>query len=164
VEVNRPNPLLEDAAPPSEPVIERLRALSRGSKIVLGGCALLFLDLFLTWQNLEVPFGPAGTATVLLDGWDAWGLLIGLTCIGLFAVVTVVYATDLEIPEEVRWELWILVASVALFAMTLLKNLLDASSSWASYLGVLLAAAVAVGAFLNLPRSGRRRRRKLVLR
>lgn len=155
--MTRPNPLLEDAAPPSEPVIERLRSLSRGSKIVLGGAALLFLDLFLTWQNLELDFNAQGTATSPLDGWDGLGLLIAFTCLGLIAVVVVVYATDVEIPEDVRWELWILVASLALFAMTLVKNLLDADSAWASYLGVVLAGAVVAGAYLNMPRSRRRR-------
>ncbi len=157
--MNRPNPLLEDAAPPSEPVFERLKGLSRGSRIVLGAAALLFLDLFLTWQSLEVDFGQSGTTTAMLDGWDAWGLLIALTCIGLIAVVFVVYATDVEIPEDVRWELWILVAAGVLFAATLVKNLLDADSTWASYLGVLLAAAVVVGAYLNWAPTRRQRRR-----
>ena len=157
--VNRPNPLLEDAAPPSEPVFERLKGLSRGSRIVLGAAALLLIDLFLTWQNLEVDFGSSGTATSMLDGWDAWGLLIALLCVGLIGVVFVVYATDVEIPEDVRWELWILVAAGGLLAATLVKNLLDADSAWASYLGVLLAAAVVVGAFLNWAPTRRQRRR-----
>ena len=146
--MNSPNPLLEDV-PPSEPIAERLRSLSLGSKLVLGAAALLVVDLFLTWQSLEVAFPGAGTATVLLDGWDAWGLLIALGSIALIVVVSVVYASEVEISDDVRWELWILVGAAGLFAVTLVKNLTDSHSAWASYVGIVLAAVVVAGAYLN---------------
>ncbi len=152
------NPLLEDSAP-QEPVVERLRSLSRGQVVMLAAAGLLVIDLFLTWQNLQVDFNAQGTATNLLDGWDAWGLLIALTSIGLITVVVVVYASDVEIAEEVRWELWIFAAAAALFAMTLLKNLTDDDSAWASYFGVLLAGAVLYGAYLNWAPTRRQRKR-----
>ena len=116
---------------------------------MLAGAALLVLDLFLTWQSIEVSFPGAGTATVLLDGWDAWGLLIAFLGVGLAVVVSVLYASDVEVSDDVRWELWTLVAAAALFAATLMKNLTDDHSAWASYVGVALAGAVLVGAFLN---------------
>ena len=119
------------------------------------------IDLFLTWQNLQVDFGAQGTATSPLDGWDAWGLLMALTSIGLITVVVVVYASDVEIAEDVRWELWILVAAAGLFAMTLVKNLTDANSAWASYLGVVLAGAVLYGAYLTWAPTRERQRRRL---
>jgi hypothetical protein len=146
---SRPNPLLEDAAPAGESIVERLRSLSRGSQLVLAGAALLLLDLFMTWQTLEVPFPGAGTATVLLDGWDAWGLLIAFASIGLIVLVSVVYASDVEVADDVRWELWVLVGAAGLLALTVVKNLTDAESAWASYAGVALSAVVFAGAFLN---------------
>jgi hypothetical protein len=158
--VNRPTtPLLEDTAPP-QPAVERLKSLTRGQIVMLAAAPLLVIDLFLTWQNLKVDFGPQGTATSMLDGWDAWGLLIAFTSIGLVTVVFVVYGSDVEVAEDVRWELWIFVGALALFAMTLVKNLTDAESAWASYVGVLLAAAVVYGALLNWA-SARRQRRRL---
>lgn len=157
--MNRPtNPLLEDTAPQS-PVLERLRGLSRGEIVMLAAAPLLVFDLFLTWQNLQVDFNAQGTATSPLDGWDAWGLLIALTSISLITVVFVVHVSDVEIAENVRWELWIFVGAAALFAMTLVKNLTDADSAWASYLGVLLAAAVLYGAYLDWAATRRQRRR-----
>jgi hypothetical protein len=156
--VNRPtNPLLEDAAP-QDSIVERLKSLSRGELIMLVAAGLLLVDLFLTWQNLRVDFNAQGVATSPLDGWDAWGLLIALTSIALIAVVVILYATDVEVAEDVRWERWILVAAAALFALTLAKNLTDAESAWASYLGVVLAGAVLYGAFLDWAptRQGRR--------
>jgi hypothetical protein len=158
--VNRPtNPLLEDADP-QEPVVDRLKGLSRGELIMLVAAGLLVVDLFLTWQNLKVDFNAQGVATSPLDGWDAWGLLIALTSLALISVVVVVYATDVEVAEDIRWELWILVGAAALFAMTLLKNLTDADSAWASYLGVVLAGAVLYGAFLDWVPTRQRRRFK----
>ena len=152
------NPLLEDTAP-QEPVAERLRNLSRGVQVMLVAAGLLVIDLFLTWQNLRVDFNAQGTATSPLDGWDAWGLLIALTCIGLITVIVVVHVSDVEVDEDVRWELWILVAAAALFAMTLAKNLTDDDSAWASYLGVVLAGAVLGGAYLDWSATVRQRRR-----
>jgi hypothetical protein len=147
--VNRPtNPLLEDAVP-QEPVVERLKSLSRGEMIMLVAAGLLVVDLFFTWQNLQVDFNAQGTATSPLDGWDAWGLLIALASIAIISAVVVVYVTDVEVAEDIRWELWILVVAATLFAMTLVKNLTDANSAWASYFGVVLAGAVLYGAFLD---------------
>ncbi len=56
----------------------KFKALSRGSQLVLVAGPLLFLSLFFTWQNVEVDYGRAGVATMPLDGWDAWGLLLAL--------------------------------------------------------------------------------------
>lgn len=117
--------------------------------MVLGGCALLLLDLFMTWQSLQVEFPGAGTSTMLLDGWDAWGLLIAFLSLALLAVVSVVYASSVEVSDDVQWELWVLVAAAALFAVTLVKNLTDSHSAWASYVGLALAAVVLIGAALN---------------
>jgi hypothetical protein len=127
--------------------MERFKALSTGPKLVLVAAPLLFFSLFFTWQKLEVDFGPAGTAEAMLDGWDFWGLLIGLLTLGLTALAIVVYFTDVELSEDVPWERILLVGGVSTLAVTLLKNLTDADSAWASYVGVLLAALVALGTY-----------------
>ena len=56
----------------------KFKALSRGSQLVLVAGPLLLFSLFFTWQNVEVDYGRAGVATLPLDGWDAWGLLLAL--------------------------------------------------------------------------------------
>ena len=58
--------------------MEKFKALSRGTQLVLVAGPLLFLSLFFTWQTLAVDYGPAGIAEPPQDGWDAWGLLIGM--------------------------------------------------------------------------------------
>lgn len=164
------NPLLEDATPRGRSR-ERIDGLSLGSKIVLVCGVLLFVSLFFVWQNLKVDFGQAGTATQHLDGWDVWGLLIAFIVIALVSLVVIVRATDVEVLPDVDWELVTLALAIALLGLTLLKNLTDADSAWASYVGLALAAAVVAGAGLDwagsrggawaLPRRPRRRRGRI---
>jgi hypothetical protein len=123
-------------------------SLSTGSKLLLGGAVLLFFDLFLTWQNLPLDFGKNAHATQSLDAWDFWGLLIGLLTVGLIGAVAFGELNeDLELDS--RFELALLGASSLVLAITILKNVRDDASAWASYAGVVLAAVMTVGAFLD---------------
>jgi len=165
------DPLLEEATPRGRSR-ERIDGLSIGSKIVLACGVLLFLSLFFVWQNLKVDFGQAGTVTQHLDGWDVWGLLIALVIIALVSLVVVVRASDVDVSPDVDWELVTLVLAACVLGLTLLKNLTDADSTWASYVGLALAAGVVAGAGLDwstsrasawaLPRRPGRRRRRII--
>lgn len=128
----------------------RIKALSNGSKLVLLAAVALFLNLSLTWQKLEVDFGPGVVqGERLLDGWDTWGLLIGLLTIGLIALVVVLQLTDVEVSPDVPWDRIVYGLAAAIFALTLVKNLTDAGSTLASYVGVALAGLVLVGCALD---------------
>jgi hypothetical protein len=126
--------------------MERIKALSAGQRLLLVASPLLFVSLFLTWQKLEVPY-TGGSAEQLLDGWDGWGLLIGLLALGLTAFAVIAFLTDVELSETVPWDRLLLAGGIAVLALTVVKTLLDADSAWASYVGVLLAALVALGAY-----------------
>jgi hypothetical protein len=128
--------------------VERIKALSRATKVVLASGILLFLDLFFTWQQLEVDFGAAGTARQALDGWDAWGLLIGLGTLATVSLVIVIRVTNVEVSPDMPWNEIVLGLSCGVFVFTVLKNLTDADSAVASYVGIALAAVLAVGAYL----------------
>ncbi len=132
--------------------MDRIKGLSTGSQIVLGCGVLLFFSLFLTWQNLQVDFGRAGIDTIRLDGWDVWGLLIGLATLTLVALVVVVHATEVEVSEDIPWEGVMLGLGGSIFGLALLKDLTDADSAWISYLGLALAAGIVVGSFLDWSR------------
>ena len=79
------------------------RPSRRGSQLVLVAGPLLFFSLFFTWQNVEVEYGRAGVATLSLDGWDAWGLLLALLVMATVAIVALGNLTDVELSDDVPW-------------------------------------------------------------
>lgn len=127
----------------------KFKALSRGTQIVLVAGPLLFLSLFFTWQNVKVDFGPAGVATLSLDGWDAWGLLLALLVLSAVTLIFLMNLTEVEMSSDIPWTKVTFGLGVATLLVAVLKNLTDAGSSWASYGFVALAAAVAVGTYLD---------------
>ena len=131
--------------------MDRIASLTTGTKLILGAGLLLFFDLFFTWQSIEQTFNKQYTFTQNLDAWDAWGLLLGLATI---AVVTlaVVRQTGLELSPEVPWNRVVLALGGLIFAVAVVKSLLDEESTIASYVGVALAALVAVGTYLDRER------------
>jgi hypothetical protein len=133
--------------------METIRSLTIGTKLVLVAGIAFFLNLSLTWQTIDVDFGPAGTAKQVLDGWDAWGLLLGALSLGIVVLTVLVHLTEVGLPEGVRWNRITVVLGLLLLTITLAKNLLDAGSAAASYVGIALSAVVAVGAWLDVRRA-----------
>lgn len=127
----------------------KFKALSRGTQIVLVAGPLLFLSLFFTWQNVQVDYGRAGIATLPLDGFDAWGLLLALLVLSSVTLVALTNLTEVEMSSDIPWTTVTFALGVATFLVAVLKNLTDAGSSWASYAYVGLAAAVAAGTYLD---------------
>ena len=127
----------------------KFKALSRGTQLVLVAGPLLFISLFLTWQNVEVDYGRSGIADVPLDGWDAWGLLLGLLVIATVTLVVLLQLTDVEMSEDVPWSTVVLGLGSAVLVIAVVKSLTDAGSAWQSYAFVGLAGAVAAGAYLE---------------
>ena len=139
----------------------KFKALSRGTQIVLVAGPLLFLSLFFTWQNVEVDYGPAGVAKLPLDGFDAWGLLLALLVLSAVTLVVLTNLTAVEMSGDIPWTKITFALGVATFPVAFLKNLTDAGSSWTSYGFVALAAAVAVGTYLDWA-DGRKERRPIL--
>lgn len=128
--------------------MNRIAALSTGTKIMLAAGVLLVVDLFLTWQTIALDYGPRAQVTSSLDGWDFWGLLIGFLTIVLIGIVAVRELDD-EITLGSRWEMVTLVLALLVFGIAILKNLRDSESTWASYVGVALAGLVVLGALVD---------------
>jgi hypothetical protein len=127
----------------------KFKALSRGTQTVLVAGPLLFLSLFFTWQNVEVNYGRAGVATMPLDGFDAWGLLLALLVLSVVTLLVLLALTEVEMSTEIPWLTITFALGSGTFLVAVLKSLTDAGSSWASYAFVALAFAVAVGTYLD---------------
>ena len=127
-----------------------LKALSTGTKLLLGAGLLLLVDTFLAWQKVEVEFQGVEVASASQNAWHGfWGVVMGLTLVALLVWVGLQIAkVDINVNLPERTVTAVLAGVVLVFAI--LKNLIDDYSAWASYVGVALAAAVAVGAWMRL--------------
>jgi hypothetical protein len=134
--------------------MDRFNALGRGSQLMLVAGVLLFIDLFLRWQEIEVDLGPLGEASGGVSAWDNFlGILLGLLTIVLLAWL-VVRLMAVDIPLPVSQAMTAAVLGVLIFFFALIKNLTDDYSTIWSYIGVGLAAVIAVGAYLTVQEAG----------
>jgi hypothetical protein len=131
--------------------MERIAALSTGTKLMLASGFLLFFDLFLTWQDVPQRFGKKFQVTASLDGWDRLGLVLGLVTLAL-VTLAVIRETDAELSPDVPWNTVALGLAAIVLTLALLKNVTDAHSAFAAYAGVLFAALAVVGAYLDRKR------------
>jgi len=129
--------------------MEQLKGLPLGRQLILGAGVLLLIDTFLHWQSVDI-----GPFTASRNGWHGfWGVLLGLLTIALVAWVAA-RAFDVELPMEIPEGLTSLVLGVLILAFALIKNLTDDYSTLWSYVGIVLAAIVAYGAWLVYQSSG----------
>jgi hypothetical protein len=129
--------------------MEQLKGLPLGRQLILGAGVLLLIDTFLHWQSVDI-----GPFTASRNGWHGfWGVLLGLLTIALVAWVAA-RAFDVELPMEIPEGLTSLVLGVLIVAFALIKNLTDDYSTLWSYIGIVLAAIVAYGAWLVYQSSG----------
>lgn len=129
--------------------MEQLSALSMGRKLILGAGLLLLIDSFLNWQSVSFAGGSIGQSA-----WHGfWGVLIGLMLIVLLAWV-VARAFGVALPANVPDGLLTLALGGLIVLFAVIKALSDSYTAWPAYVGIILAAAVAGGAWLNFQDSG----------
>jgi hypothetical protein len=121
-----------------------LSTLSRGTQVLVGAGVLLLIDMFLDWQSVD--FGPVSAGQSAWSGF--WGVIMGLALLVLLAWV-IARVFDVNLPTELPEGQIIVGLGALIFVFALLKNLIDDYSTIWSYIGVLLAAGVAYGAWLR---------------
>jgi hypothetical protein len=125
--------------------MEQLNALSTGRKLILGAGALLLIDSFFHWQAV----GPYG--------WSAWhgflGVLLGLMTLAILAWVGA-RAFGIALPANVPDGLLTLGLGALMVLFAFIKAVSDSWTAWPAYVGIVLAAGVAIGGWLNFQDSG----------
>ena len=134
--------------------MERFNALGRGTQIMLISSVLLLIISFFNWQEVDFDLGPLGEGSASVSAWDNFlGILMGILTVVLIARIVAKLA-DVDIPIPVSYAMTAAVLGFLVFALALLKNLTDDYSTFWSYLGVVLAALIAVGAWLEIQAAG----------
>jgi hypothetical protein len=131
--------------------LERFNALSRGSKVMLVAGALLLIDTFFAWQQVEVEeFGIEASQ----NAWHGfWGVVLGLLTAVLVAwFVAKLAGVEINLPVSDAMLGGALALLILLF--TLIKILDDEFTNFWAYVGLVLAAIIAIGAWLNIQDAG----------
>ena len=120
--------------------MDQLKGLSRSSQLLLGAGLLLFIFLFLDWQQYH-GFGRSG--------WHGWGVLVGILVIALVAwEAAQVFAVKVELPVKPALLSAGLAAAVLLF--TVIKFLVDNEvRHWPAWIGLILGIVIGIGGFLR---------------
>ena len=124
--------------------------LSTGAKIVLGASIAFLIVSIFKWQEIDFE----GVASVGVNMWHGWGVLAGLLAIAII-VWEGLRLADIKIEFGLSSTMVTAALAALLLITTLLKFLVsnEFRTFWA-FLGLLLAIAVAVGAFLNMKAAG----------
>jgi outer membrane biosynthesis protein TonB len=129
--------------------MDRFNALGRGLQLMLVGSVLLLIDTFFDWQSVDTPLGTFGQSA-----WHGFGgVLLGLLTIVLVAWLFVRLAA-VDIPLPVSATLIAAFLAFLILIIAILKNLVDDYSAWPSYVGIVLAAVIAVGAWMQIQATG----------
>jgi hypothetical protein len=130
--------------------MDRFNALGRGAQIMLVAGVLLLIDTFLPWQDFDV-------GGVDIVSWNAWrgflGVVLGLLTIAL-VVWLVLRVMDVALPLPISGAMIAAILGGLVLVFAVIKNLNDEESTLWSYLGVLLAIAIAVGAWMEIQAAG----------
>ncbi len=134
--------------------MEQINAISAGRKLVLGAGVLLLIFTFFAWQSYSNELTDALGVDYSRSAWHGfWGVMMGILLIVLLAWVAA-HTFGVAVPGGLPVGMTTAVLGIVVFVFALLKNLIDDYSAWASYVGVVLAALVAVGSVKAFQESG----------
>ena len=132
--------------------MERFNALGRGTQLMLIGGVLLFVDLLLAWQSIDL--GPLGDYS--RKGWyGAAGVVVGILTIVLLAWLIVrVASVNIPLPVSTAMSAAIIGTLILIFTVIKLLTILgDEATIWA-WVGLALAILIAVGSFMTVQEAG----------
>jgi hypothetical protein len=129
--------------------MDRFNALGRGAQLMLVAGVLFLISTFFNWQEVEV--GPVEVGQSAWHGF--WGVVMGLLAIVLIVwLLARVAAVDIPIPFSAA--LISAVLAVLIFLFALIKVLTDDFVSGWAWVGLVLAALIVVGAWLEVQAAG----------
>lgn len=135
--------------------MERFNALGRGAQIMLVSGVLLFISLFLPWQDFGGGIADDLGIDATFSGWRGIGAVLGILTLALVAWVALRLAgVDLNLP--VSWAMIAAALGVLVLVFGIIKWLTiidDEATIWA-WIGLILTLAIAVGTWLVIQGAG----------
>lgn len=130
--------------------MDKLAELNHGAKVVLGATIAFLIISFFNWQEIDLgPFGDAGVSM-----WHGVGWIAGLLAIAIIAWQAVRLA-NINFEVGVGPAMVTAFLAILLLLFTVIKFFADSEfRTWAAWLGLILAIAVCVGAWLNMKLAG----------
>jgi hypothetical protein len=129
--------------------MDRFNALGRGLQVMFVAGVLLFIDTFFDWQSVDTAIGSFG-----VSAWDdIGGIIMALLTIVLVAWLAARVA-GVAIPLPISDSVLAAAFGALIFLLALIKNLQDDYSSAWAWIGLILAAAILVGAWLQIQATG----------
>src|SRR6478672_9867842 len=124
--------------------------LSHGAKLIIGGTVAFLIVSIFNWQEVDI----SGIASVGRSMWHGWGVLAGLLAIALL-VWEVIRLANINVAMPVTPAMTSAALAILLAIFTVIKFLADNEfrTFWA-WLGLILAIAIVVGAWLNMQAAG----------
>ncbi|MDQ2910355.1 MAG: hypothetical protein M3R39_04980 [Actinomycetota bacterium] len=128
--------------------------LSNGTKVLLVGGVILFIDTFFAWQQIcagAAGFHVCGSAS----GWHGIGVLMGLLVIALVAWEGLQIA---GVTKQIELPVSAVLISVALAGATALVTIIkflvaNEARHWPAWIGLILAVVIAAGGWLKYKES-----------
>jgi hypothetical protein len=123
---------------------------------MLVGALLLFIDLFLPWQDFGGGIADELGIDATFSGWRGFaGVVLGLLTVVLLAWIIVRLASvNIPLPVSTAMTAALIGTLIVIFAVIKILTILgDESTIW-SWIGLVLAIVIAVGAFQTVQEAG----------
>jgi len=129
--------------------MDNLKALGRGTQVMFIAAVLLLIVMFFHWQEVDTALGSFGQ-----NAWHGfWGVVMGILTIVLVARIAARLAA-VEVPIPLSFATTSFVLGILIAICAVLKLLTDDYRNFWAFVGVVLAIAVAVGAWLEVQEAG----------
>jgi hypothetical protein len=129
--------------------MDNLKALGRGTQVMFIAAVLLVIVSFFHWQEVDTALGSFGQSA-----WHGfWGVVMGILTIVLIARIAARLAA-VEVPIPLSFATTSFVLGVLIAICAVLKLLTDDYRNFWAFIGVGLAIAIAIGAWLAVQEAG----------
>ncbi len=130
--------------------MDKLAEINHGAKVVLGASILFLIISFFNWQEVDLgAFGEVGVSM-----WNGVGWIAGLLAIAII-VWQAIRLSNLNLEIGVGPAMVTAFLALLLLLFTVIKFFADSEvRTWAAWVGLILAIAVAGGAWANMKLTG----------